>query len=161
VNANVEDKKKVVEELKEKFGKAKSIVFVDYKGSSVCQDTVLRANFRTDKTDYKVYKNKMIVRALNELGLTGCDEKLEGTTSVAINYDSEVLPAKVLSKAITENSNLKMKFGVVNGKIVGADYLDALSQIPSREELIAKLLGLMKSPIQQLAVAINEIGKKM
>ena len=79
MSANLDAKKAIVDEIKDKISKAKTIAFVDYRGLTVAEDTAMRAEFRKNGCEYKVYKNRLVLRALNELGLTGCDKVFEGT----------------------------------------------------------------------------------
>ena len=160
MNANLQNKVQTVAEIKDKFSRAKSIVFVEYKGTNVAQDTALRTQFRKDGTEYKVYKNKLMLRALNELGITGCDDLLQGTTSVAINYEDEVLPAKAVANAMANNSNLVFKFGIQNGEKVDADYVTKLSKIPTKEVLIAQLLTMLQAPVRSLACTLKAVAEK-
>ena len=95
MSANLELKKELVESIKSDLKDAKSIVFVDYRGITVAEDTAMRKEFRENNVKYKVFKNRLLVRALNDLGIEGYDAKMfEGTTAVAFSTD-EVAPAKV------------------------------------------------------------------
>lgn len=160
MSANLENKKQLVEEIKEKLGKAKSVVFVSFLGTNVESDTKLRADVRNAESDYKVYKNTLLQRALKELGIEGADEYLHGSTSVAIDYKDEVGVAKVISNAAKENEKLQIKFGIVNGKVVDEKYVKQLANIPSREELYAKLAFLLKAPMQKLAIGLKAVADK-
>lgn len=160
MSSNIQNKAQIVAEIKDKFSKATSIIFVDYNGTTVAQDTSLRAEFRKDNTEYKVYKNKLVLRALEELGKADCAKYLEGTTSVAISYDSEVAPAKVLANAMKDNKNLKFKFGFLNGEMIEASYIEKLSKIPSKEVLIAQLLSMLQAPVRGLACTLKAIAEK-
>ena len=102
-------KEQVVAEIKDKFERSKSLVFVEYAGTTVAQVTDLRNQIRKANAEYKVYKNKLMQRALSELNIE-CPA-LEGTTAVAISYDDEVAPAHVVVNAGKDNANLKVKFG--------------------------------------------------
>lgn len=159
MNENLLQKQQVVAEIKEKFSKAKSMVFVEYAGTTVSQITELRSNIRKAGAEYKVYKNKLMLRALSELGISGVDT-LEGTTAVALSYDDEVAPANIVAKAGEDNANLKIKFGILNGKVIDADYVSKLAKIPSREVLLAQLLGMLQSPIRNLACTLKAIADK-
>ena len=86
MSANLEAKKELVSEIKDKLSKAKTVVFVDYRGMTVEEDTAMRSAFRKNNADYKVYKNRLVLRALNELGITGLDEQLQGTSALAFGY---------------------------------------------------------------------------
>ena len=160
MSANLENKKQLVEEIKEKLGKAKSVVFVSFLGTNVENDTKLRADVRNAESDYKVYKNTLLQRALKELDIEGADEYLHGSTSVAIDYKDEVGVAKVISDAAKENENLQIKFGIVGGKVVDDKYVKQLANIPSREELYAKLAFLLKAPMQKLAIGLKAVADK-
>ena len=160
MSSNLENKKQLVEEIKEKLGKAKSVVFVSFLGTNVESDTKLRADVRNAESDYKVYKNTLLQRAIKELGIEGADEYLHGSTSVAIDYKDEVGIAKVISEAAKENENLQIKFGIIGGKVVDDKYVKQLANIPSREELYAKLAFLFKAPMQKLAIGLKAVADK-
>lgn len=160
MSANLEAKKQVVEEIKEKFSKAKTIAFVDYRGLTVAEDTALRKKFREAGCDYKVYKNRLMFKALSDLGIECPANLLEGTTAVAIGYEDEIAPAKIACNCAKETKKMAIKFGILNGVSVSADDIEALAKLPSREELIAKLLFIFTNPMRSLAVAVNEIAKK-
>ena len=160
MSTNLENKKQLVEEIKEKLGKAKSVVFVSFLGTNVESDTKLRAEVRKAESDYKVYKNTLLARAIKELGIEDADEYLHGSTSVAIDYKDEVGIAKVVSEAQKENEKLQIKFGIVNGKVVDEKYVKQLANIPPKEELYAKLAFLFKAPMQKLAIGLKAVADK-
>lgn len=171
MSANLEAKKLVVEEIKDKFSKAKTIAFVDYRGITVAQDTELRKKFRESGCDYKVYKNRLMLKALSDLGIECPTSMLEGTTAVAIGYEDEVAPAKIVCNFVKENKKMAIKFGILNGVSVDAKNIEALATLPSKEELIAKLLGtlnntasslcrVLTAPTRGLVVALNAIATK-
>ncbi len=156
----VELKKKVVQEIVEQFKNSKGIVFVDYRGISVAQDTQLRRNFRKEGVSYKVYKNRLVVKALEQLGITNYDASLlEGTTSVAFSAD-EVAPAKIFATAMKEYKKMDFKFGIIDGKIVSKEEVVALSKLPTKPVLISMLLGMLQAPVAGLARALNEVANK-
>lgn len=153
-------KKIIVEEIKSKIQNSMSVVFVQYEGINVAQDTKLRKDFRAKDVDYKIYKNRLIKIALDELGITGYDSKcLEGTTSVAFSKD-EVSAASVLFDNIKTVKCLDAKFGILNGAVIDKQKVDELSKIPPREVLLAQLLGLLSAPMSAVARAIAEVAKK-
>ncbi len=171
MSANFEQKKLVVEEIKDKISRAKSMVFVDYRGINVAEDTKLRADFRKADVDYKVYKNKLFALALKELNITGLDDVLQDTTAIAFGYSDEVAPAKILKATSKEIGKLNVKAGYLNGKAITADEVKSLADLPSKEQLVAKLLGVLSAPatglvtvlnapIKGLAVALNAIATK-
>ncbi|MBO7508566.1 MAG: 50S ribosomal protein L10 [Clostridia bacterium] len=157
---NVENKKKVVDEIKEKLSKAKSAVFVSFAGTNVEDETKLRASVRETKGEYKVYKNTLILRALADMGVNGVDEYLHGTTAVAMNYDDEISVAKAVTEAQNDNEKLVVKFGLMNGKVVDDKYVKAIAKIPPREALLAQLAFLLKAPMQKLAIGLKAVAEK-
>ena len=160
MSANLELKKELVESIKAELKEANSIVFVDYRGITVAEDTKMRKEFRENEVTYKVFKNRLLVRALNELNITGYDEKMfEGTTAVAYSTD-EVAPAKVFCKHQKDLNKMAVKFGIVNGQIMNTAQVEELAKIPSKEVLIAMLLGTLNAPVSALARALNAIAEK-
>lgn len=171
MSANLEAKKLVVEEIKEKFSKAKTIAFVDYRGLTVAEDTALRKKFRENGCDYKVYKNRLMLKALSDLGIECSANYFEGTTAVAIGYADEVTPAKLVCDCVKDTKKMAIKFGILNGVSVEAKDIEALAKLPSKEELIAKLLGtlqgpasslcrVLSAPARGLVVALNAVATK-
>ena len=160
MSANIEAKQAIVEEIKSKIEKAKTVVFVDYRGITVDADTKMRAEIRKSGSEYKVYKNRLVLRALNELGYTDCEKYLEGTNAVAFGYDDEIAPAKIVVGAKSETCPMEVKFGIYNKQVVDDKAIKALAAIPSREVLVAQLLSMLTAPVRGLAVALSEIAKK-
>lgn len=156
----IDMKKQIVEEIKTNFQNASSVVFVDYSGINVAEDTKLRKECTENNVVYKVYKNRLMVKALNDLGITNFDPAMfEGTTSVAFAQD-EVSAARILCNTISDIKKMKIKFGYVNGELTNAEQIEALSKIPTKEVLVAMLLGVLQGPVSSLARALNEIAKK-
>ena len=149
----------VVKSLVKRLSGAKSIVLVDYKGINIEQVNELRNRFRTDQVDYVVQKNTLLKIALNELGITGLDKYLVGPTAVAICLTDEVSPARVLTKfkkEVMEDAGFPtFKAGYVAGHVFTANELTALAALPSREELLAKVLGSMSAPLTGF-MAVNQ-----
>lgn len=165
--ANVRpEKQAAVASLKEQLSTAKGVVLTGYKGLTVAQDMKLRAKFREAGVSYHVVKNTMLRIAANETGLEGLDPVLNGTTAIAVSADDAVAPAKVIYDFIKENKLektevLTIKAGVVEGKIVGVDEVKALASLPSREVLIAKLLGSMQAPISGMVNVLQGTIRNM
>ena len=171
MSKNQEAKKLVVEEIKEKIQGAKSVVFVKFQGLTVAQDTELRREFRKNNVEYKVLKNTLVRRAFNELGVTDFDEDLNGPTSVAFGID-ETGAAKVIAEAVKKYENkVEIKSAYVDGGKVDVAGVNALASMPSKEELIAKMLGSLQAPIsnfvgvlsampRSLVIALNAIAEK-
>ena len=161
MSANFENKKVVVSEIEELAKDAKSIVLVDYRGITVAQATELRNEVRKAGGTYKVYKNRLMKIAFDKLGIEFPASDFEGTTAVLFHNTDEVAPAKIaLDGSKKFNNNLKLKSGYVNGKYFDLNEITALANIPSREVLVAQLLGMLTNPMRSLAVAVSEIAKK-
>ncbi|MDD3840700.1 MAG: 50S ribosomal protein L10 [Clostridia bacterium] len=147
---NRELKEQVVRDLKEKINNASCVIFTDYKGLTVEEDTDLRKRFRESNVEYRVVKNTLAKLAIQDSDYDDVVNALEGPTSIAIGLDDPVAPAKVLNKFINEYKKMQVKVGIVDGKIVGVDDIKALADLPPREVLIAKALAGMNSPITGL-----------
>lgn len=153
-NKILEGKKQVVNELNEKIKGAKSVVLADYRGLTVEQDTDLRNALRKAGIEYKVVKNTLTKLAMEQNGLAEISPFLNGPTALALSNDP-VAPAKVLSEYAKKYDKLELKVGVVEGKIVDKDAIKALAELPSKEVLIAKVLGGLQSPIYGLVNVLN------
>ena len=153
-------KKQVVAELTEKLKNAKSGIVVDYKGITVAQDTQLRKNFRAAGVEYAVVKNTLLRFAAKEAGLEGITGALEGTTALAISNDELTAPAKIFCDFAKDKENLSPKAGFVEGDILDKEGVEALAKIPSKEILIATVLGTFNAPIAALARALNAIAEQ-
>lgn len=161
MSANFENKKVVVSEIEAYAKEAKSIVLVDYRGLTVAQANELRNDVRAAGGTYKVYKNRLMKIAFDKLGITFPESDYEGTTAVLFHANDEVAPAKIALDGTKKfNKNLRLKSGFVNGKYFNTEEITAFANIPSREVLLAQLLGLLTNPMRSLAVAISEVAKK-
>lgn len=158
--SNLELKKQIVDDLKVKLSKATSIIMVEYRGLTVSQDTALRNEFRKNNVEYKVIKNKLVLRALNELGHPGFDKSLEGPTAFAIGYDSVTVPAKIVVEQAKKLNKIAAKAGLLGDRKLDADGVKALAAIPSKEILVAQLLMVLQSPVRKLAQCLDQIAKK-
>lgn len=160
LSANLELKKQLVEEIKSDLSDAKSIIFVDYRGITVAEDTALRREFRENGVTYRVLKNRILTRVLDQMGIKDYDAKMfEGTTAVAFAND-EVAPAKVFCKHSKDLNKMAVKFGIVNGQIKSKEEIEELSKLPSKDVLIAMLLGTLNAPISAMARALKAIAEK-
>ena len=160
MSANLEAKKVIVEEIKDKINKAVSLTFVDYRGLTVEEDTKMRAELRKANVEYKVYKNRLLLKALEELGMTGYADILEGTTAVAFGMHDEVSAPKILVDTAEKTKKMQVKGGILNGARIDAKMVETLAKIPSKEVLISKLLYLLQSPVRSVAIALNAIAEK-
>ena len=157
--AKIELKQPVVEEIKENIKDAKSVVLVDYRGLTVDQDTQLRKNLREAGVTYKVYKNTLVNRAIEGTEFESLKDLLEGPSAIAISKSEATTPASIICKFAKINDKLEVKGGVVEGAFYDAKGVEVLSTIPSREELLGKLLGSIQSPITNFARVINQIAE--
>lgn len=158
--AILEQKKRQVEEIKKSISEASSFVLIDYCGISVAQDTELRNEFRKNDVKYAVIKNRLLKIALNELGYTQFDEALNGPTAVAFGGENLAAPAKIANDKAAAFKKMKIKCGMVDGIFLDETGVKRLATLPSREGLIAMLLGMLQAPVAAFARAIDAIAKK-
>ncbi len=154
------EKKAKVEELAQKLKEAKSVVLADYRGLTVEQDTRLRKALREANVEYKVMKNTIIDFASKSSALEGLEKYLNGPTAIAISTTDPVAPSKILSKYAKDFEKLEIKGGMVEGNIIDEKGVKELASTPSREELLAKFIGSLQSPLYGLAAALNAIVEK-
>ena len=158
--AKVELKQPIVEAIAEEIKDAQSVVLVDYRGLTVAQDTELRKQLREAGVVYKVYKNTMMKRAFEGTEFEGLENCLEGPSAIAVSKDDATAPARILCKFAKDAPALELKGGVVEGTVYDVAGLAELSKIPSREELLSKLLGSIQSPITNFARVIKQIAEQ-
>jgi len=152
------EKQAIVADLTEKFQAAAGGVIVDYKGITVAEDTALRAEMRKNGVEYFVMKNTLTRFAAKNAGLDALCDVLEGTTSIAVCKDDPVAAARVVSefsKKMAAQEKFVIKAGFVDGKVITAPEVQALADLPSREVLIATVLGTMIAPIRGLATVLD------
>ena len=158
--AKVEEKKPIVQEIKDNLDGAKSVVLVDYLGLTVEQDTKLRREARENGVIYKVYKNTMVNLAIEGTEFADLAKDLEGPTAVAISKEDATAPARVIAKFAKTANKLELKSGIVEGTYYDAEGIKVIATIPSREELLSKFLGSIQSPISNFARVINQVAEK-
>ena len=158
--AKVELKQPIVQAIAEDVKDAASVVLVDYRGLTVAEDTALRKELRDAGIIYKVCKNTMMKRAFEGTDFAALDEHLEGPSAIAISKDDATAPARILCKFAKDAKALELKAGVVEGTVYDVAGLTELSKVPSREELLSKLLGSLQSPITNLARVLNQIAEQ-
>ena len=158
--AKVELKKPIVDQISEELNGAKAAVLVDYRGLTVEQDTELRKQLREAGVTYKVYKNTMINFAIKGTEFEELGKHLEGPTALAVSKDDATAPARILFKFSQTAKALELKAGVVEGTYYDEVGIKAIANVPSREELLSKLLGSMQSPITNFARVIKQIAEK-
>ena len=152
IKKNRQIKEAKVAEIKEKLEKAQGVVLASYQG--------LRKSLREAGVEYKVYKNTLVTLAANELGLGDLVQYLEGPVSIAFGYEDATAPARVLHNFGKDHKKLELKAGIVDGIVYDKAGVEKLATIPSKEVLIAKLLGSFKAPLSNLAYLLNAIKEK-
>ena len=157
--AKVELKQPIVEEISASIKDAQSVVLVDYRGLTVEQDTELRNKMREAGVEYRVLKNTMIKRALHELEIDSIDNILEGPTAVAFGYEDAVAPAKVLAEFVKANKAAEIKGGLLENKAMDLNQINYLAELPSKDVLIAKLLGSMNAPISNFVGVLSGVPR--
>lgn len=145
--ATLQAKAAVVEQIKEKLQQTQSAIIIDYRGLTVEEVTTLRNSMRQAGVEYKVLKNTMVARAAKELGIEGLESILEGPTAVAFGLTDAVAPAKILVEFAKKTKKTQIKGGVLEGKVIGVEQVQYLASLPSKDELIAKMLGSLNAPI--------------
>ncbi|MCL1936053.1 MAG: 50S ribosomal protein L10 [Defluviitaleaceae bacterium] len=155
----IEQKQQIVNEIKEKLEKAVSVVLVDARGVTVEEDTILRKKFREAGVDYKVYKNTLLDFAVKDTAFEGLNAHLSGPTTVAFSYGDATVAAAIIAKESKDVKALEFKAGIVEGILYDAAGIEAIANIPPKEELLAKLLGSFKSPMSSFARVIDQIAQ--
>lgn len=158
--AKVELKQPIVEEISGIIKDAASVVLVNYSGLTVEQDTIIRKELREAGVQYKVYKNTMMKRAFEGTDCECLTQHLEGTNALAVSATDATAPARILAKYAKQYPALELIAGVVEGNYNDQAGIQVLSSIPSREELLGKLLGSIQSPITNFARVLNQIAEK-
>ncbi len=158
--AKVELKKPIVEEISAAVKDAQSVVLVDYRGLTVEQDTQLRKQLREAGITYKVYKNTMMNFAFKGTDCEALLSYLEGPSALAISTEDATAPARVLCQFAKTANALEVKGGIVEGIAYDAKGITEIAKIPSREELLSKLLGSIQSPITNFARVMKQLAEK-
>lgn len=158
--AKVELKQPIVNEIAESLKDAKGVVLADYRGLTVEQDTQLRRQLREAGVVYKVYKNTLIKRAVEGTEFEPLTAELDGPTAIAISKEDATAPARILFNFAKTAEALELKSGVVEGTYYDEKGIALIATIPSREELLSKLLGSIQSPVTNFARVIKQIAEK-
>lgn len=160
MSTNLDAKKSAVEEIKGLINNSKSIVLVDYKGITVADDTNLRKNLRSKNVVYKVIKNTLFRKACEELGISGLEESLNGTTAFVFSSEDETAAPREIKNAMKDYSTLSIKAGYCANKVCDEKEIVALASIPGKEALVAQLLYVLNAPVSGLARALKAIAEK-
>ena len=144
-----------VKELSVKLDKAKAIYFTDYLGLDVVSVTKLRKNFVEKDVEFTVAKNTLIKLAAKEVGISGVDEFLEGPTAIAFGYDDPTGPTRVIKEFLKDFDKPSVKGMIFDGEIFTSDQFDKIANLPSKEQLLSKLVGMLNSPMSKLSSVLN------
>jgi len=150
-----EQKQKIIEDLKKKIALQKAMVFIDFAGLKVKDLSALRKKLKTADGEMKIAKKTLINLVLKERKIEVNFKKMEGEIALVFSYKDEITPAKTVFQFSLENPNLKILGGFLENKLRGADEMIALAQLPTREELLANLVGRVKAPISNFIYALN------
>ena len=158
---NLEDKKKIVQDLNERFSKAAVVIVTDYKGLDVAAINDLRRRLRKEEIEYQVVKNSLMVRASQETDVALIKEMFKGPSAVAMSYSDPIAPAKVLTEFAKDHDVFAIKVGVMDGKILELNDIKALSALPSREILLGTLASVLNNVPTGFVRVIAEIPRSL
>ncbi len=156
---HLQEKQAVIDEIKDKLERAQSAVVIDYIGITVAQADAMRKKLREENVDYTVYKNTLVNRAIEGTKYEALKDVLSGPSAFAISYDDAVAPARVLNGIIKEYKKMDFKAGVIEGDFYDAEGVRTIASLPSREELIAKFMGSIQSPVSKFARTLQAIAE--
>lgn len=153
-------KKQRVSEIAEQFKNSVSTVIVDYQGLSVAEATELRKQLREAGVDFHVYKNTMVRRAVEEVGIEGLDELLSGPNAIAFSNEDVIAPAKVLHSFSKNNEALEIKGAVVEGVVTSVEDIKKIATLPSKEGLVSMFLSVLQAPMRNFAYAVKAVSEQ-
>jgi large subunit ribosomal protein L10 len=156
----IQAKQDAVDVVTAKLQNSLSTVVADYRGLNVSQVTELRKQLREAGVEFQVLKNTLLRRATAAAELSELDEVLTGPTAIAFSATDAVAPAKILNDFAKKNDALKLKGGVVEGRVIDADQLKALAELPSRDGLLSMLLSVLQAPMRNFALAVKAVAEK-
>ncbi|WP_340026025.1 50S ribosomal protein L10 [Paenibacillus sp. FSL K6-1096] len=156
----IQAKQDAVDVVTGKLQNSVSTVVADYRGLNVSQVTELRKQLREAGVEFQVLKNTLLRRATAAAELTDLDAVLTGPTAIAFSETDAVVAAKILNDFAKKNDALKLKGGVVEGRVIDADQLKALAELPSREGLLSMLLSVLQAPMRNFALAVKAVAEK-
>lgn len=156
----IEQKKQLVEEIKEKFLNSQTSVVVDYRGLDVAEVTELRKQLREEGIDFKVYKNTMTRRAAEAAELNELTETLVGPSAIAFSQDDAVAPARIIKNFAKDHEALEIKGGVIQGSVATLDQIKELADLPSYEGMVSMLLSVLQAPIRNLAYVTKAVAEQ-
>lgn len=157
----LEAKKQITDDLHDRFARSAVIIVTDYKGLDVASMNDLRRKLREAEIEYQVVKNTLLVRAAEDTEVALIKDHFKGPSAVAISYDDPVAPAKVLAQFAKENDKLEIKVGVLNGKVLDVQAIQALATLPARDVLLALFLSALNAVPTSFVRAIAEIPRSL
>jgi len=158
---DINQKKQIANDLQGRFEKSTIVILTDYKGLDVEAMNALRRKLRAANAEYQVVKNSLLVRASEGNDVTLIKDQFKGPSAVAISYDDPVAPAKVLVDFVKEHKQLDVKVGVLGGKMIDLEGIKALSSLPSREVMLARVLSAMNAVPTSLVTALSDVPRRM
>lgn len=158
---NIESKKQFVKDLKVRLEKSCVVILTDYKGLDVEAMTELRAKLREAQVEYEVVKNTMLRLASEGTGVEAIKDSFVGPSAIAMSFEDPVAPAKVLTEFVKDHDKLEIKIGVMDGKVMDLSAIKALSDLPSREQLLATVLSAMNAVPTSLVTALSDVPRRM
>ncbi|MFY4777150.1 50S ribosomal protein L10 [Metabacillus sp. RGM 3146] len=154
----IEQKQQIVSEISGRFRESKSTIIVDYRGLNVAEVTELRKKLRDAGVDFKVYKNTMTRRAVEEVELSALNDALTGPNAIAFSNEDVVAPAKILNDFAKDHEKLEIKAGVIEGNVATIEEIKALAELPSRDGLLSMLLSVLQAPIRNFALVNKAVA---
>jgi len=155
-----EEKVQAINEIAGKLRESQTTVVADYRGLTVAQVTELRKQLREAGVEFQVLKNSLTRLATAKEGMSELDQYLTGPNALAFSNDDVIAPAKIIAEFAKKNEKLEIKGGVIEGKVVGADQIQALASLPSREGLLSMLLSVLQAPIRNVALAVKAVAEQ-
>ncbi|MGO4369962.1 50S ribosomal protein L10 [Paenibacillus sp. 2TAB19] len=156
----IQEKQEAVSVIAAKISESSSTVVADYRGLNVAQVTELRKQLREAGIEFQVLKNSLVRRATEGTDFAALNDILTGPTAIAFGKEDAVAPAKILNDFAKKNDALKLKGGIVEGKVVDMDQIKALAELPSRDGLLSMLLSVLQAPMRNFALAVKAVGEK-
>ena len=155
------EKEAKVEELKAIMAEAKGLYLADFTGIDVATVTELRNKLRDAEVQYQVIKNRLAIRAAEEVGIVGLKEYFTGPTAIAYSKEDPIAPAKILQDFVADDGKIQIKTGFMEGEVLAADRVEALAKLPSEEELLGKVVVSVQSPLYGLSGVLNGLLRSM
>ncbi|MCD7840375.1 MAG: 50S ribosomal protein L10 [Erysipelotrichaceae bacterium] len=154
----LEAKQQVIDEISENLKSSQSTIVAEYRGLNVAEMTELRRALRAENVGFKIYKNKLVQRALDEANMSELDAYLKGPNALAFGHEDAVAPARVLADFAKKHPNLQIKAGYVEGKFLPQEDVMAVAKLPNRDGMYSMLLACLKEPVAKVARAVKAVA---